>query len=62
MFIREDSVGDLAQVSLYQFSPQIADILSDETAKGNFNFGGTMVHYKAQIKEWYDNISFLIGL
>lgn len=64
MFIREDSIHDMTStMSLNELAPQLADILSDETARlGIFNFGGTLVQYQENIRAWYDTVSFLIGL
>lgn len=64
MFIRQDSIIDMAStMSLREFSPQIADFMSDETANlGLVNFSGTMAQYKEQLRSWYDTISFLMGL
>jgi hypothetical protein len=64
MFIREDSIVDMAsRVSMSEFSPQIADILSDETARLSIiNFAGSFAQYQEQIRSWYDTVNFLIGL
>jgi hypothetical protein len=64
MFIREDSITDMvSKMSLNELTPQLADILTDETARLNiFNFSGTLVQYQENIRAWYDTVSFLIGL
>lgn len=65
MFIREDFIGDMASVqNTGELSLAMSEFVSDITAHSGVvsSFGNTVSEYKKQMKIWYDNISFLIGL